>query len=192
MKTLGDEGTGLLLRGPWRHRWLEEAGPSVKLRKAVSRARDEVENLGTRVEKVEDLRDEQQAEGFGEVTEYANDGEDHAREVAVSVADEYTSWVPVVGQQGTRDADPGEEQVEREKMRVGGWMGIWGKEVQAIVEGEQRGDDDALGHLNPVNARQHVDALRTEHGDTSHVYVVKDAKVEEFAKIGLKLERNDD
>ena len=158
----------------------------------MSRAGDEVEDLGTRVEEVENLGDEQQAEGFGEVAKYAYDGEDHAGKVAVSVADEYTSWVPVVGKQGARDADPGEKQVEREKMRVGGWMGIWGEEVQAIVEGKQRGDDNALGNLNAVNAGQHVDALRAKHGDTSHVYVVENAQVEEFAKVRLELKRDDD
>jgi hypothetical protein len=66
------------------------------------------------------------------------------------------------------------------------------EEVQAIVEGEEEGDDDALGNLNTVDAGKHVDALGAEHGNTGHVNVVECAEVEQLAKIRLELERQND
>lgn len=71
-------------------------------------------------------------------------------------------------------------------------MRIWCEEVEAIVEGEEKGDDDALRHFDAVNPSQHVDALRAEHGDARHVDVVETAEIEEFAEIGLQLYRDDD
>lgn len=105
----GDEGVRLAVGGPGGDRGLEEAGAGVEARKAVAGAGDELEDLGYRVEEVEDLGHEEEAEGLGEVAEDADDGEDHAGEVAVGVADEDAGGEPVVAEEGGGDADPGEE-----------------------------------------------------------------------------------
>jgi hypothetical protein len=126
------------------------------------------------------------------VAEDADDGEDHAGEVAVGVADEDAGRVPVVAEEGGGDADPGEEQVEREEVGVGGRVRVRREEVEAVVEGDEQGDDEALGYLNAVDAGEHVDALRAEHGDAGHVGVVEGAEVEELAEQGLERQRDDD
>ncbi|KAI6748634.1 hypothetical protein HG530_015407 [Fusarium avenaceum] len=56
---------------------------------------------------------------------------------------------------------------------------------------EEECDDDALRDLNAVDAREHIDALGTEHGNAGHVYIVESAQVEELAEIRLQLERQD-
>lgn len=126
------------------------------------------------------------------MAEDADNGENHAREVAVGVTDKDLGGVPVVAEQGARDADPGEEEVEREEMRVGGGVGVGGEEVEAVVEDDEQGDDDALGDLDAVDAGQHVDALGAEHGDAGHVDVVEGPEVEELAQVGLELDGEDD
>jgi hypothetical protein len=70
-------------------------------------------------------------------------------------------------------------------------MRIGREEVQAIIQDEEEGDDDALRDLNAIDAREHVDALGTEHGNAGHVYIVESAQVEELAEIRLQLERQD-
>lgn len=158
----------------------------------MARTRDEAEDLGGRVEEVEDLGYEEEAESFGEVAEDTDDGEDHAGEVAVGVADEDAGRVPVVVEEGAGDADPGQQEVEREEMGVGGRVRVWGCEVEEIVEGEEEGDDDALGDFDAVDAGEHVDALGAEHGNAGHVEVVEGAEVEELAQVGLELDGDDD
>lgn len=101
----------------------EEIGVGVVVGETVARAGDQVEELRDAVEEVEGLGDEEEEERLGEVAEDAADGEDHAREVAVGVADEDAGGVPVVEEEGERDADEGEEHVEGEEVRVGG--GVW-------------------------------------------------------------------
>lgn len=182
----------LSIGGPGGDGGLEEAGAGVELWEAVARAGDEAEDLGARVEEVEELGDEQEAERLGEVAEDADDGEDHAGEVAVGVADEDFGRVPVVGEQGEGDADPGEEEVEREEVGVGGRVRVRGEEVEAVVEGDEQGDDDALGDFDAVDAREHVDALGAEHGDAGHVDVVEGAEVEEVAEERLEGHGDDD
>lgn len=77
-------------------------------------------------------------------------------------------------------------------MRVGGGVRVRCKEIQAIVESDEKRDDDALGDLDAVDARQHVDALRAKHGDTCHVEVVDRAEVEQLTKVRLQLDRDND
>lgn len=91
----------------------------------MSRTGDQAEQLGRRVEEVEDLRDDEEQQGFAEVAEDGDDGEHHPREVAVRVAHEDFGWVPVVPPEGQGDADEGEEEVDGEEMRVGGGMWLW-------------------------------------------------------------------
>lgn len=178
--------------GPGRDRGLEEAGAGVEAGHAVARAGDETKDLGHRVGKVEELRDEEETECLGEVAEDADDGKDHAGEVAVGVTNEDASGVPVVAKEGGGNADPGQEEVEGEKVRVGGRVRIGRGEVEDVVEGEEDGDDNALRHLDAVDTRKHVDALGAEHGNTGHVKVVERAEVKELAEVGLQLHGNDD
>ena len=77
-------------------------------------------------------------------------------------------------------------------MGVGGRVGVWSCEVEEIVEGEEEGNDDALGDFDAVDAGEHVDALGAEHGNAGHVEVVEGTEVEEFAQIGLELDGDDD
>jgi hypothetical protein len=158
----------------------------------VPRAGDEAENLWAGVEEVEDLRNEEQAQCLGKMSKNTNDSKNHAREVAVGVSDKDLCGIPVVSEQRARDANPREEKVEREEVRVCGRVRIRCEEVKTIVKGEEKGHDQALRDLNAVNASKHVDALGAEHGDTGHVDVVKRAKIEKFAEVWLKLQRYDD
>lgn len=116
MQGLADERVRLSIGRPGRDGGLEEAGAGVELGQTVARAGDEAEDLWARVEEVEELGDEEEAERLGEVAEDADDGEDHAGEVAVSVADEDFGRVPVVGEQSYRDAYPRKQEVQREEM----------------------------------------------------------------------------
>ena len=126
------------------------------------------------------------------MAENADNCENHAREVAVGIADKDLGGVPVVPEEGAGDADPGEEEVEGEEVRVRGRVRIRGEEVEAVVEGQEAGDDDALRNLDAVDAGKHVDALRAEHGDAGHVDVVKGAQVKQLPQPGLELGGDDD
>lgn len=60
-----------------------------------------------------------------------DDGEDHAGEVAVGVADENAGGIPIVFEQGEGDAEEGEEQVDAGEVRglswrEGGIVGVTG------------------------------------------------------------------
>ena len=118
----------------------------------MARARDQAEDLGCRVEEVEDLGNQQKRKRLGEVAQNTDDGEDHAGEVAVRVADEYLGGVPVVPEQGERHAYPGKKEVEREEMRVGGRVRVRAEQVETVVEDENAGDGYALGHFDAVDA----------------------------------------
>jgi hypothetical protein len=126
------------------------------------------------------------------VAEDANDSKDHAGEVTVCITDEDAGWEPVVAEEGGGDTDPGKEEVEGEEVGVGGWMRVGGEEVEAVIEGEEEGDDEALGDLDPVDAGEHVNALGAEHGDAGHVEVVEATEIKEFAEVGLELDGDDD
>ena len=72
-------------------------------------------------------------------------------------------------------------------MRVGRWVRVGREQVETIVEDEEQSDDNALRNFNAIDTREHVDALRTKHGNTSHVNVVEGTKVEEFTEVRLEL-----
>ena len=65
---------------------LLEAGQAVRHRvlllvvlgQSVSRTRDEVEQLGTRVEEVDHLGDEEEEQCLGEMSQYCNNSKSHA------------------------------------------------------------------------------------------------------------------
>ncbi|THV51793.1 hypothetical protein BGAL_0098g00030 [Botrytis galanthina] len=160
---------------PWGDGGFEEICFSVVVGETVAGTGDEVEELGDAVEEIEGLGDEEEEQGFGKVAEDAADGEDHAGEIAVGVADEDGGGVPVVGEQGERDADEGEEHVEGEEMGD-----------------EEEGDDEGLGNFDAIDAGENVDAVGAENGNGSHVDVVERAELEELAEIGLQGDGDDD
>lgn len=147
----------------------------VVARQAVARAGDEVKELGRGVDEVEDLRQQEEHEGFAEVALDADDDEDHAREVAVRVADEYVRWVLVVGEEGEADAEEGEQEEQAEEVAVDGGVGVGCDEVQAVVGDEEQGDDDGLHDFDAVNACKDVDGVGAEDGEGGHVGIVEPA-----------------
>lgn len=163
---------------PRSHGRFHETCSGAEFGEAVTRAGNQSKDLRYRVSKVEELGDEEEAKGFGEMALDADDGKDHAREVAICVADKYLCGIPVVVEECGGHAYPGEEEVEREQVRVGGRVRVGREQVQAVVEGDEGGDDKALGYLDAVYAGKHVDALRAEHGYASHVDVVQGTEVE--------------
>lgn len=188
----GDERPRLATGRPGGDGRLHETGARVEAREAVARARDKTKELGRRVSRVGDLRNEEEAEGLGEVAEDADGGEDHAGEVAVGVADEDAGRVAVMQEESGGDSDPGQQEIEREEVRIGGRVRVRGQEVQGVVEDEEEGDDERLSHFDAVDTGQHVDRLRAEHGDAGHVDVVQETQVEEFAEVWLERNGDDD
>lgn len=67
----------------------------------MPRARYEVEQLRHRINEVEDLRDEEQQNGFAEMAENADHGERHARKVVERVTDEHLRRVSVRTEKST-------------------------------------------------------------------------------------------
>ena len=88
----------------------------------MARTRNNMEELGSRVDKVEDLRDEQKQQGLAEMAENCNDHKDHAGKVAVCVADEYTRRIPIVREECKRHPEEREQEIQREQMGVCRWM----------------------------------------------------------------------
>ena len=76
-----------------------EARGGVHARQAVSRARQQFEQLRNTQHEVDYLRHEEQQQGLGEVAQDAHAGESHACEVAVGVAHKHVGGEPVVFQQ---------------------------------------------------------------------------------------------
>lgn len=114
----------------------------------------ETKKLRSGVDEVEELREKEQKKGLAEMTEDANDGEDHAGEIAVRVAYEDLGRIPVMRPESGRDPDKGEEEVEREHVRVGGRMrvGSKGRKEEGVVDDEKDGDDDGLRDFDAVDA----------------------------------------
>lgn len=182
MQKVEDDSDTRSRRGlPFRHAGLHQAGAGIEARESVARTRNQAEELRRGVDEVEDLGDEQQEQGFAEVSEDANDGKYHAREIAVGVAHEDAGGIPVVAPQRQTDADEGEQHVQREEMGVRRRMRERAEQVEGVVEHEQEGDDEGLGDFDAVYAREDVDAVRAEDGDCGHVDVVEGPEVEQPA-----------
>ena len=144
------------------------------------------EELRSRVDEVEDLRDEQQKQGFGEMPQDSDNGEDHPCEIAVGISYEDARGVPVMPPERETDAYERKEHVQREQMGICCRMRIRCQQVQRIVQNEQESDDDRLRHFNSVYTSEYVDTVWTEDSHGGHVDVVEDSKLEELAKIGLE------
>lgn len=153
----------------------------------MARAGHEVEQLRAGQEEVEDLRDEQQHERLAEMAQDSDDGEHHAREVAVCVPNKHTRRVLVVPPERQRDRDEGDEVVCRRQVRVDRRVAraVFCQEprdqVQRVVHEEQRRDDQGLQDLDPVNPSKHVDAVGAEYGHGGHVDVVNPAEIQGLA-----------
>ena len=97
------------------------------------------EKLRGGVDKIENLRDEQEQQGFTEVAQDSDNGKDHAGEVTVRVADENPCRIPVVSPEGEGDADEGEEKVDAEEVGVCCWVDVFtppnpGAEIERVVD----------------------------------------------------------
>lgn len=57
-----------------------------------------MKKLGARVQEIKHLRNKQQEQRLAEMTQYTDDGKDHAREIAVCVAHEDFGGVPIMAQ----------------------------------------------------------------------------------------------
>lgn len=62
--------------------------------KAVSRTRNEAKELGDRVEKIEDLGDEEEEHRLAEVGEDSNHCKGHSGKVTEGVTHKYLRWIP--------------------------------------------------------------------------------------------------
>ena len=156
------------------------------MRQAVARAGDQAEELGHAVEEVEDLRDQQQDQGLGEVAKDGDHDEDHASKVAVRIAHKHACRVFVLHPKRQGDAQEGQEEVEREQVRVGRRVRVRGDQVERIIKGQQKGDDNGLRDLDAIDARQDIDTIRAEDAKGGHVGIVEEAQVEQLAAgVGL-------
>lgn len=84
----------------------------------MARARQQAEELRCRVDEVENLRNEQEKQGFAEMTQYPHNCKNHASKVAIRISHKHLSRVPVVRQKCDRDANEGKKEVQREEMRI--------------------------------------------------------------------------
>lgn len=123
----------------------------------------------------------------------ADDDEDHAREVAVRVPDEDARRVLVVREEREAHAQERQEEVQAEQMAVHGGVRVLGREVEGVVEDQQKRDDDGLHDLDPVNSSQDVDRVGAEDGAGRHVDVVKYPEIDQLlAHEGLERDGEDD
>lgn len=146
----------------------------------MARAGDDVEELGSRVDKVEDLGQEQEDERLAEMTLDADHDEDHAGKVAVGVSDKDVGGVFVVGKEGQAHTQQGQEEEETEQVTVNGRVRVRRDKVQTVVCNEEQGDDDGLHHLDAVDAREDVDGVWAKDGQSGHVDVVQPAQVDQL------------
>jgi|EP00624_Nannochloropsis_granulata_P004130 precorrin-6B methylase 1 len=78
----------------------------------MTRTRNQLEKLREREEKIRDLGQEKEAEGFGKVSVYPDDGECHPGKIAEGVTDKGTGRVEVVVEEAEDDADEGKDEGE--------------------------------------------------------------------------------
>lgn len=131
------EGAGLSLAGPDDHAGLEDVLEGIVPGQSVARAGDDVEQLGRRVDKVEDLGQQEEDERLAKVALDADDDKDHAGKVAVGVADKDVGGVLVVGKEGQADAEEGQEEEETEQVAVDGRVRVRRDKVQTVVGDEE-------------------------------------------------------
>lgn len=105
-----------------------------KARKSMSWTWNQAEQLRSRVDEVEYLRHKEEEQGLREMSQDSDNRENHPGEIAVGVSDEDSSRVPIMPPESKRDADKGEDHVEREEMRVCCRMGIRNHEVENIIQ----------------------------------------------------------
>lgn len=77
-------------------------------------------------------------------------------------------------------------------MRVGCRVWVGCQKVEAIIDRQQERDNDGLADFDAVDTSQDVDTIRAENGDTAHVDVVQEAKVEELAQVRLQRDGDHD
>ena len=116
----------------------------------------------------------------------ANDSEYHAGEIAVCVADENLRGVFVVAPKCHGDANKWQEEEEREQMAVRSRMRIPRKDIQTIIQHQQRCNNQTLTNFNPIYPGHNIYAVGTENRNRCHVYIIQPTQVEELAQIGME------
>ena len=142
-----------------------------------------MEELRHRVEKVDDLGQQENEQSFGKVAQDADHGENHAAEIAVGVAHEHLRRVPVVLPQASGHAQEGNDEDGRKQVRVVGRRRQRRKQVAQVVEQEDHTQHDGLAHLEPVDAGQDVDGVWRKNRQRRHVGVVAHAQVEQLRRL---------
>ena len=129
------------------------------------------------------------------MTRNTDDGENHSSKIAVCIANKYLSRIPIVPPKSQGNAYERKQEVDREKMGVGGrvWYRTARHSVQRknVVDQEQDRNDERLRNFDAVDTSQYVDAVRTENGNCCHVRIIQPSEVDQVSKIRLKLHRND-
>ena len=171
-------------------------------------------------DKVEDLWNEEEQERLRKVGLNPNDSKGHSRDIAERIAGERTGGVPkrrptfvslLRIRQRSPSATPGEDgapvvihkpethaeqrqhEVQAEQMAVHGGVRVLGREVEGVVEDQQKRDDDGLHDLNPVNSSQDIDRVGAEDGAGRHIDVVKHPEIDQLlAHEGLERDGEDD
>lgn len=133
-----------------------------------------MEELRQRVDKVYDLRDEEEQHGFAEMAEDPNHSECHPSKVTERVPYEHRRWVPVVVEESQRGEKERDHEVQRENMVIS----VVSIELQYIEDDDGAGDEEGLPGLDAIDPGQDVDGIRAEHSQHSHIYIIQDTQVE--------------
>ena len=126
---------------------LEKPSFTISLWQPVARAENETEELGQRVQKIENLRNEQKEQRLAEVSKNADDGESHSHEVAKGVADKNGGGEPVVVQQRTGDGEQRKHEHEWEHVVECNVVDGYVLNLNQLVHNNKHADDQALARL---------------------------------------------
>eukprot|EP01139_Manchomonas_bermudensis_P024497 Amastigsp_a842815_39.p2 type:complete len:344 gc:universal Amastigsp_a842815_39:679-1710(+) len=172
---------------------LEQLCLGVVARKAVARTlcaeeHGPDEDLKEREHKVEDLREAEQHEGFGEVAEDGHDRKRHARKVCVRVADKDRRRVPVVAEQRQRHRRKRQHQRNRKDMEVR----LRVRKLDGVVREHRACDDERLPRLESIDPCIDIDGVGAEHSHAPHVARVHQPQVDGLAERSSQRQRHDD
>ena len=135
--------------------------------KPVPRARHNLEELRTRIHKVDDLRNEEDEQGLAKVPEYARHRQRHSSEIRVCVPNEHSRRVVVEQQQCRGDCNQGQRDVDREELGVS-YADVFHaqlrqhhdlREPHEVEEEHRARDHEGLPGLQPVESGEDVDGV---------------------------------
>eukprot|EP00955_Chlamydomonas_euryale_P056542 356459-Chlamydomonas_euryale.AAC.5 len=138
-----------------------QAGRRVEHGQPVARARHDLEQLGDAVDKVDNLRDEEEQQRLAEVAQDARDRDRHARKIC---------------KRAERAARERQREVGREEVRVTCRVAAGAdapRDRRQAVRQHRTRDDKRLAGLQAVDSREDVDAVRAEDDKRDHVAEVQ-------------------